>query len=311
MAWRRRAPHPELVREGDAQGRTREIYSELKQALGVPHINLVYQLLGGHPKFLELHWQAMRPAVDSAEFFDFAERVRADAYTRLHNYFAVPDLCAQIGELSSGAREEVTEVVEVFQYTDALLLLILTAQLQAFDAPVGSPRPHETSPAHPRFREKPVVVNESSATPEQRKIFDDIRRTLSLGILNTEFRALARFPLFFSAYWAALKPAVQSPLYESMVLGIRESAWNLARDQPVTLAWTIRRSPRSCVSPTSWRDPWRAWCLTSPWPRSDWRGATDEPHNRGLPSTVTSPPVRPNALQPLLPSFARMRPKLA
>jgi hypothetical protein len=235
MAWRRRAPHPELVREGDAQGRTREIYSELKQALGVPHINLVYQLLGGHPKFLELHWQAMRPAVDSAEFFDFAERVRADAYTRLHNYFAVPDLCAQIGELSSGAREEVTEVVEVFQYTDALLLLILTAQLQAFDAPVGSPRPHETSPAHPRFREKPVVVNESSATPEQRKIFDDIRRTLSLGILNTEFRALARFPLFFSAYWAALKPAVQSPLYESMVLGIRESAWNLARDLPVTL----------------------------------------------------------------------------
>jgi len=222
-----------MVREGDAQGRTREIYQELKQTLGVPHINLVYQLYGAYPKFLELHWQALKPAMDSAEFFAFAERIRGDAYTRVHNYFAVPDLCAGLGELSPHAREEVTEVVEVFHYIDALLLLALTTQLQAFDMPVGKPRAHTTAPSHPVFTDKPIVVNESSATAEQRKIFDDIRRTLSLGILNTEFRALARFPAFFIAYWAALKPIVQSPLYESMVLGIRESAWNLARELPV------------------------------------------------------------------------------
>lgn len=224
-----------MVRESDAQGRTREIYQELKTALGVPHINLVYQLYGAHPKFLERHWQALRPAIDSAEFFDYAERIRADAYTRVHNYFPVPDLCAGMGELSERAREEMTDVVEVFHYTDALLLLILTAQLQAFDSAIGAPREHETSPAHPRFTEKPVVVNENSATAEQRKIFDDMRRTLSLGILPTEFRALARFPAFFAAYWSALRPAVQSPLYESMVLAIRETAWNLARELPVSI----------------------------------------------------------------------------
>jgi hypothetical protein len=235
MAWRKRAPRPDIVHEGDAVGRTREIYQELKRALGVPHINLVYQLYGSHPAFLELHWQAMRPAIDSAEFFEFAERIRAEAYTRVHSYFAVPDLCADLGELSPGAREEMTQVVEVFYYTDALLLLILTAQLQAFDAPIGSPRAHETSPAHPEFTEKPVVVNESSATAEQRKIFEDLRRTLSLGTLNTEFRALARFPAFFTAYWKALKPATQSPLYESMVLAIRETAWGLARELPVSI----------------------------------------------------------------------------
>ena len=235
MAWRKRAARPEIVREGDAQGRTRQIYQEIKQALGVPHINLVYQLYGAHPSFLELHWQALRPAVDSAEFFEFAERIRADGYTRVHSYFAVPDLCKGLGELSSGAREEITEVAEVFHYTDALLLLILTTQLQAFDAPVGTPRSHQTAPSHPTFTEKPIVVNESSAGIEQRRIFEDIRRVLSVSILNTEFRALARFPAFFTAYWQALKPAVQSPLYEGMVLAVRETAWALARELPVII----------------------------------------------------------------------------
>lgn len=233
MAWRRRSVKPALVRESDAVGRTREIYRELKQALGIPHINLVYQLYGAYPVFLDLHWRAFKAAVASAEFFDAAEKIRAEAYTRVHNYFSVPALDEALRQLSAGARQELASVVETFHYTDALLLLILTIQLQAFEGPVGQAREHARAYVEPISLDKPVVVNESSAAPEERRIFDDMRRTLALGVLNTEYRAFARFPSFLGAYWATLKPVIVSPLHESITLALRETAWNLARELPV------------------------------------------------------------------------------
>ena len=43
-----------LVREREADGRTREIFAELKQLLGIPFTPVVYQAMAVYPAFLEL-----------------------------------------------------------------------------------------------------------------------------------------------------------------------------------------------------------------------------------------------------------------
>jgi len=231
LSRKRRLP---LVREADASGRTLEIYHEIKAALGVPHVNPIFQAYGAFPRFLDLMWKTLRPAVETREFFQNAERLRAEAYTRAHNYLLIPDLCSSIREIqfSSGAQHELTDVVELFHYNNPLLLLITALQLQAFEDGPAQKRSAATGAEHPVIAEKPVQVTEEIAPPQTRKIYDDIKRTLGVAVVNTDYQALARWPDFLSLYWNAFKPAASSPLYGESRHALRESALALASELP-------------------------------------------------------------------------------
>ncbi len=232
-AWRKGNRLP-LVTEHDARGRTAEIYGDIKAALGVPHVSLIFQSYAAFPPFLELHWTRLRPLVASCEFFALADRLRADAYTRMHNYFQIPDLTARIAGLgvSKDERQEIDELIELFQYVNPLLLLLEAAQLHAFDAPVG--QPGQTTPAapHPTFPVAPVQISEEAATPAVRKLYADIKHALDLPFVGTTFRALARWPEFLRVYWEAMFPILQSPMYTECLHGVRETAFGLTRELP-------------------------------------------------------------------------------
>jgi hypothetical protein len=240
MPWRK-GNKLKLVGEGEAPERTREIYDETKQALGVPHVNVIFQAFAAYPIFFDLHWRTFRPLLETQEFFDLAERLRGHAYTRVHTYFAVPDFCAQVDELrfSPGAKDELTRVVELFHYNNPPLLLIAAAQLQAFDNPVGEDREARRPARHPMFSERPILVEEDTAGPNIRKIYDDIKRTLGLPFVNTDYRAFARWPDFLLAYWEVLRKAVQSPLYNESMYVTRDTAWSLVREFPLPVELTV------------------------------------------------------------------------
>lgn len=223
-----------LVREADASGRTLEIFQEIKTALGVPHVNIIFQAYGAYPRFLESMWKTLRPAVETRDFFQHADRLRAEAYTRTHNYFSVPDLCSSIRDIhfSAGAQHELTDVVELFHYNNPLLLLITALQLQAFEDGPAHLRSAATGAEHPVISEKPVQITEESAPAPTRKIYDEIKRTLGGGFLNADYQALARWPDFLHMYWNAFKPMAASPLYGESRHSLRESALTLASDLP-------------------------------------------------------------------------------
>lgn len=231
LSRKRRLP---LLREADASGRTLEIFQEIKTALGVPHVNVIFQAYGAYPRFLESMWKTLRPAVETQNFFHHADRLRAEAYTRTHNYFPVPDLCSSIRDIhfSAGAQHELTDVVELFHYNNPLLLLIAALQLQAFEDGPTQRRSAATGAEHPVILGKPVQITEESAPAPTRKIYDDIKRTLGVAFVNTDYQALARWPDFLSMYWNAFKRMATSPLYGESRHSLRESALTLASDLP-------------------------------------------------------------------------------
>ena len=232
-----------LVREADASGRTLDIYQEIKTALGVPHVNVIFQAYGTYPATLEAVWNALRPCVETREFFRCAERLRGEAYTRTHNYFVVPDLCASIQQVhfSTGAQHELSDVVELFHYNNPLLLLITAVLLQAFEDGPTFIRNAERNADHPLFAQKPIKISEEEASVPVRKIYEDIKRTLGVPVVNTDYQAFARFPDFLNMYWSALKPTISSPLYGENRHALRESAINLASDLPNAPQLTVER----------------------------------------------------------------------
>jgi hypothetical protein len=235
-----------LVREPDAGGRVREIFEEAKEKLGLPLVPLLYKAYAAYPEFLELHWRAFKPFVERQQFWDLAERLRADAYTRMHNYFRVPNLCEQVEDasLSVGARHELTELVELLQVANPPALLLAAAQLEAFDHKLGWAATSEKSSekAQPRPQhQRPVVVEEEIARAPTKKIYADMKRVLELPVLNVDYRALARFPDFLAAYWNALKPLAQSPVYGECRESVSYFAIKLAKEPPVPIELTVEQ----------------------------------------------------------------------
>jgi Halocarboxylic acid dehydrogenase DehI len=232
MAWKRQKLR--LVPELEAGAEVQEIYAEIKHALGLPYINPMFQALAGYPEYFRVFWKAVRPDLETREFFSLSRRLAAEAYTRVHNYFNVPDLGRKVREMdfSPGAQEELRDVIDLYLYNNSVLLVIAAAQMQGFENPSASPRPASIPAEHPTHPERPVLVDERNAPPETRRIYEDIKKTMGSPFLNTSYINFGRWPDFLREYWGALKPVMLSPIYEQNRNAIRNSALSLATELP-------------------------------------------------------------------------------
>ena len=222
-----------LIREKEADGRTRELFGEIKQALGIPFVPVLYEALGAYPEFLEQHWRAFSPLVASHQFFELGDRLRGEAYTRMHNYFQISDLCEPLTEMSfsEGAKHQLGDVIDLFNYTNPLLLVIVSVQLLAFEHPPGEGVKGEDSRAdHPWFHERPTLVEENVASSPVKKIYEEMKRTLNLPVVNTDYRAFARWPDFLREYWRALRPIAQAPSYREQQRALCESSEAMVKE---------------------------------------------------------------------------------
>jgi hypothetical protein len=241
MPWRK-GNRLRLVTEEQADAETRHIFEEIKRALGLPALQLFHPALANYPTFLKLHWELLRDIAQSRELFDLAERLRADAYTRAHNYFHIPDLSRHERHAeNNGDSAKLALVAEFYHYKEPLLLLLFCVQMQALEGPAGipgSPTPHE---AREIIREAPCVLNEDVAPPALKKCYEEVRRTLEVPFVNPEFCAFASWPDFLDRYWATLKQMIASPLYDECMYGVRATAWALASQLPGPVELTVDR----------------------------------------------------------------------
>jgi len=237
-----------LVREREADGRTREIFAELKQLLGIPFTPVVYQAMAAYPAFLELHLRAFAPFLSTEQFFQLGERLRGESYTRMHNYFHIGDLCEPLTEMSfsPGAKHQLGDVIELFNYVNPLLLVVVSAQLLALEQPIGQSKDgHVGGTEHPHFLERPVLIEEESAPVPVKRIYQEMKRTLNLPVVNTDYRAFARWPDFLREYWNALRPIAQAPSYREQQRALCESSESMTKELEVPIDLSVEKIQQS------------------------------------------------------------------
>ncbi|MFZ0705064.1 MAG: halocarboxylic acid dehydrogenase DehI family protein [Candidatus Korobacteraceae bacterium] len=242
MTWKR-GSRLKLVSEAEASPPIRAIFNEVRHSLGVPTVPILYQAYATVPKFLELHWEALQPALRTRAFLRMGERLAAEAYTRAQNYFAIPDLRA-LREPELDEHSEIASLLDAllyYQYLDPLLVLITTAQMQAFDGVVGSADQQVEHASPSSIAYAPELAAWERAGAALQRIWEERRRTLDLAFVPDEHRAAAMWPGIYQRCWTALKDLIASPLYADCQYRIGESAWGVVRDLPVPVETEISR----------------------------------------------------------------------
>jgi hypothetical protein len=198
-----------IVRESEANASIGEVYNDIKSTLSLPQVPLFFQMCAASGPFLRQFWETAKPVVSTRAFMTAAQRLRADAYTRMHNYFEIP---AVSGSLGLAPLAELAATLDLFHYQDGALLLLLSLAAEAFDNPIGQPFVSREEGSPQLFSFAPMLVEEEAVAPDTRKVLDEVRREYGLGVVPMELRALVAWPAFLNQHWQLWKQMTESPI---------------------------------------------------------------------------------------------------
>lgn len=229
------APPPiRTVPEHAAEGGLKADYEAMKAAFGVPWMGVVAMAHAQYRHFYRTLWTGLEPVARSAAFLQGCAAMRLATERGVQADLPVRALAGPLHEAGYGAREvaEIRSVIEAFSHGNYpyLLLATLTRHLLSGGVLAGGAGPAGTVAA---TASAPLVLMEPHhADAPTRAVFADIQATLDLPVLNTDYRALARWPSYFSLAWTGLRPAIRTAPHAALSQGLHDQAVAIVRSLP-------------------------------------------------------------------------------
>lgn len=222
------------VREEEAPPEVAAIYAGLREAVGVPIVNLIWRHFATLPGVLPWAWETARGAIGSATVAEGAERM-----ARLVRAAPGLDLSAAgraFRALPAEDRARVADVVRVYNRGNSVNLQVLSAVRRCISS--GAP----TGDAPPRAGGAPLAPVAASIPPLPR--MDDLP-----GAARAEVSALAALhdpsdPVVPSLYrhlalWPGLLPSLREALgprfVEGRIASMRDSLLGVAEESAAAL----------------------------------------------------------------------------
>jgi len=226
-------PVPEFL----ADSRLKAVYEDTKAVLHVPWMGVVTMAFAHYPTFYDTLWDGLRDLCESAEFETACCSLRAHAegaalpLQPAHLHTELKGLGYADSEI-----DEIRDLLEVFSHGNMPYLMIATAArllLEGFG--VGRARPIEPAARRSTLSapSKLTLIEPHHADAPTVAIYADIRDTLGLPFVNTDYRALARWPSYFARAWRGLRSKIASPDYERAVQSVHSFAVEQWKQFPV------------------------------------------------------------------------------
>lgn len=225
-------PVPEFLAQGELKAR----YDDMKAVLRVPWMGVVTMSFAHYRAFYDALWQGARTLCASHDFTEACHRLRHLVEEKV-SALGPPPLRKRLEQIGYAERElqEIDESIEIFSdgnFPYILLATLARLLLEGGELDTSHDAGIQTEPASSRLAEKPVLMEYHHADASTRLVFDDVKAVLGLPFLNTDYRALARWPSYFALAWADLRPRLQRDEYETLVAEIHEAAVSTVRSLP-------------------------------------------------------------------------------
>ena len=218
-------PVPEFAADEDLKVR----YEEMKSALQVPWMGVVTMAYAHYRNFYDELWRGLKPLCESSDFVEATRSLRLFVEEEVASLAPQP-IRGRLSELGYGPREmdAIKDMVEVFSHGNFPYLIIatITRMLLEGNELSGAKKAVESfSGRHAPDVTVPFVLMEMHHAGQPTKtVYEDIKTTIGLPFVNTDYRAFARWPSYFSMAWNDLRPHINTPQYDQLVKLVHEQA---------------------------------------------------------------------------------------
>lgn len=225
-------PVPEYL----ADERLRAVYEDTKSVLQVPWMGVVTMAFAHYPKFYDVLWNGMRKVAASSEFVTACKILRSTAEEEAEK-LGINDIAPELRALGYADREldEIRDQIEIFSHGNMPYLLIATTARLLLEGIELSDRRQMTQysePHGPSGQTRLVLIEPHHADVPTQKAYEDIKQTLGLPFVNTDYRALARWPSYFALAWNDLRPQVGTDGYRASLASVHQTAISLIQTLP-------------------------------------------------------------------------------
>lgn len=223
---------PEYLAEPDL----RELYEDTKAVLRVPWMGVVTMAYAHYREFYKILWTGLKPLCAGVPFVETSNRLRRFVEEEVAT-LDPPPIAARLAAAGYASREvdDIRALIEVFSSGNFPYLLFATITRCLLEgAEIGVPG--GASPAvtahEPRTQAPLVLMEPHHVDAPTRSIYEDVKTTLELPFVNTDYRALARWPSYFAIAWHDLKQAAVSPVHEALAQAVHDRAVDAVRTLP-------------------------------------------------------------------------------
>ena len=226
-------PLPEYAAEGELAAR----YGDMKAVLQVPWMGVVTMAFAHYPNFFGELWRGLRPLCASQPFVDAVGELRNFCE---ENVLALtpPPLGGRLAETGYDEREidNIRAMIEIFSHGNFPYLMIATLTrsllLGGEFGGAGDNAPAFKGRHAPDVAQPFVLMERHHADAPTQAVYDDIMATLGLPFVNTDYRALARWPSYFDLAWRDLKCSAVTAPHKALADRIFARALELAGALP-------------------------------------------------------------------------------
>ena len=224
-------PLPEYL----AEGRRREWYEDMKQVFQVPWMGVVTMAYTHYPHFFDTLWQGARGLCGSAPFVEGFLTNREFVESEVARLEPAP-IEHRLDECGYAPREidNIKHVIEVFSHGNQPYVVLATLTRYLLEAgDMGGPTDPAAAPPYtgihaPAFDVPFVLMEAHHADPPTRSVYEDIKGVLNLPFINTDYRALARWPSYWAMAWGDLRDVAGTPAHEAICLAVHDRCVELA-----------------------------------------------------------------------------------
>lgn len=182
------------ILETDASGEIAEIYADIRRTLGTSVVNLIWRHLATVPGALRWAWSTVRPLYQGPAI------AHAAAVRRTLRLPAAPpfsrDALTAAG-IDPAALENIRAILDSYQHTNALALVILSALLERHDPTAADPAVASETTTGPLAAKLPPVPPMAGLSPEVQRLIQELNgygEDSDSSLIASMYRHLAYWP---------------------------------------------------------------------------------------------------------------------
>lgn len=236
--------------EFKADGELRDAYENYKTAMQIPWVGVVTMAYAHYRPFFDCWWKALEPVVQGNHYLKAATALREKVETDIKalNPPPITERLLAMG-YSPCELDEMREMIDIISHGNFMQIpAVMVARLLLEDGTLLGGDDIGT-PAHahgPQVSTPFVLLEPHHVLPDHQAIYEDVKATLGLPFVNTDYRCFARWPSYFDLAWKDLKAEIQSPNYEPLVLSQHEAQFEMTANLPNPTGLTAETLKQAC-----------------------------------------------------------------